>query len=77
MRSVEKPDHILRNWGSNMELLAGDRVAQVDSVGVEGRPGDKLLVLRAVEPVPGQGMADGGHVEPQLVGAAGLGHQTE
>lgn len=29
----------------------------------------------AVEPVSGQGMADGGHVQPQLVGAPGLGHQ--
>ena len=43
-----------------------------ETVGVQRRTGDEGGVLGAVEPVPGQRVAHGGEVEPQLVGAAGL-----
>ena len=46
-------------------------------IAVERRTGDERLVLRAVEPVAGEGAANGGHVYPQLVGAAGGGRQTQ
>ena len=34
-------------------------------------------ILGAVEKVPGEGVAQVGHVDPDLVGAAGLQRQTE
>ena len=43
-------------------------MVQIQSVGVEGRPGDQVRVLFPVQPVPCQGAADGGHVHPELMG---------
>ena len=44
---------------------------------MEGGSGDERLVLRAVEPVTGEGMADGCHVDAQLMGASGVGDETQ
>ena len=44
---------------------------------MEGRAGDESGILRAVEPVSCQGMANGGQVQPQLMGAPGLRQETQ
>ena len=49
--------------------MAGGGVDEGQPGGVEGGPGDQGAVLCAVEPVPRQGAAQGGHVHPNLVGA--------
>ena len=72
---VRQPGHVLRQRGSQGQHFSRHRVHQAQRAGVEGRAGDEGSVLRAVEPVSGQRMADGSHVQPQLVGAPGLGHQ--
>ena len=43
-------------------------------VGMEGGPG-YTGVGPAIEPVPQEGAAQGGHMDPQLMGAAGMGQQ--
>lgn len=46
-----------------------------DSCGGQG--GDESAILRAIEPVAGEGVTDGGHVYPQLVCASGGGGQPQ
>ena len=60
-----------------MQQLLRQRVPQPQLVAVEGRAGDKGLILRAVEPVAGEGVAHGRHVEAELVGAAGDGPKPQ
>ena len=44
---------------------------------MQRRAGDQCAVLCAIEPVAGQRMADGGHMDPQLMRAAGGGRQPQ
>ena len=44
---------------------------------VKGGAGDQGGVLRAVEEIPGEWMAQVGHMDPDLVGTAGLQLQAE
>ncbi len=60
-----------------MEKLIRQRMVQPQLIAVQCRAGDERLVLRAVEPVTGEGTADGGHMEPQLMGTAGDGPQPQ
>ena len=69
--------HILRDRGRQVQDLTRHRVGHLQPVGVKGRAGDEIQVLRPIEPVPRQGMADGGHMDPELVGAAGLGNEFQ
>ena len=62
----QEPGHILRQRGCYRQAAAGDGVGQLQLVGVQGRAGDQGSVLGAVEPVPQQGVANGGQVQPQL-----------
>ncbi len=63
-----------------MEGFGGDGVLEVEEVGVEvvaavaGEAGEvrQRLARGAVEGVADQGMADGGEVDSDLVGAAGV-----
>ena len=73
----QKPGHILRQRGRYRQAAAGDGVGQLQPVGVQGRTGDQVPVLLAVEPVPRQRVANGGQVQPQLVGAARLRQQPQ
>ena len=41
-------------------------------VGVQSRAGNETFILCAVEPVSGQRMPYGGHMQPQLMGATGV-----
>ena len=67
--------HILGQGRLQGQSFSSDWVAKLQPGGVEGRAGDEVRFLCAVEPVPGQGTAEGGHVDPQLVGAAGMGRE--
>ena len=71
----EQAAHILRQRGGDIQPAAGHRVQESETVGVQRRTGDEGGVLGAVEPIPGQRVAHGGEVEPQLVGAARLRQQ--
>ena len=66
------PLHILRQGLLPRHGLPGDGVEEGEPGGVEGGPGDQAVSLRAVEKVPGEGVADVGHVHPDLVGAASV-----
>ena len=46
-------------------------------IAVQRRAGDQCPVLCTVEPIAGQRMANGGHVDPQLMRAAGGGCQAQ
>ena len=63
--------------GGDIQPAAGHGVQEPETVGVQRRTGDEGGVLGAVEPVPGQRVAHGGEVEPQLVGAARLRQQPQ
>ena len=53
---------------------AGEGVEKGQLVGVKGGPGDAGVGL-AIEPIPQEGTAQGCHMDPQLMGAAGMGQQ--
>ena len=67
--------HILGKPSLHGEILPCDRMAQGNQTGVEGRPGNEAGIFHAVEPVSGQGVAQSGHVDTELVGAAGPGNK--
>ena len=73
----QNPFHILRHRRGQRQLRAGDRMRQLQCKGVQRRAGDQRRVLGAVEPISCQRVAQRGHMQPQLMGAAGLRHQSQ
>ncbi len=60
-----------------MEKLIRQRMEQPQLIAVQRRAGDERLVLRAVEPVAGEGSADCGHMVAHLIGESGDGPQPQ
>ena len=50
-----QPGHVRRDGRRQGQMLSRHRMVQIQSVGVEGRPGDQVRVLFPVQPVPCQG----------------------
>ena len=69
----EQAAHVFRQGCGDINDGAGDGVDHPQVIAVEGGAGDEGAILRAIEPVAGERAADGGHVDPQLLGAAGGG----
>ena len=69
--------HIRRQRRTQMQNLSGNRMGQRQRAGVEGGAGDQRWVLCAVKPISGQRTTDKRHMEPQLMGAAGLWNQPQ
>lgn len=70
MESGEKSLHIVRHWRGDGDVFTGNGVNQGKRGGMEGRPGNQVRIFGAIEPVTGEGAADGGHMNAELMSPA-------
>ena len=64
--------HVLGQAGTKVQRLPGNRVHQRQPPGMQGLPLHTRCGAAAIQRVRHQGVANGRHMHPDLVGAAGL-----
>ena len=69
----ERPLQLIRQWGVHRQLDFGQRVSESEAGGVEEHTSQSFgRAVPRVDPVTRHRVADGGKVNPDLMGAAGL-----
>ena len=69
---IEQSAQIGRKRGGQAQALPGNGMGEREGPGVKRRAGDQTGLFDAVEEVAGQRTAERGHVNPNLMGPAGL-----